>query len=162
MRIGDVEKWVVGRVPIVLRRPKMMALLKVLSAQVGRLMTTGARYADDVRYRLAHTSQVCSMRSMINDQLDADLRRVVIEDPGPSDEMFYVNARADESPTIIGVKRGIYVFVPARGSSDPRELDFVVRVPAAWYGTSKASRLVALVNRNKLASMRYRVEYTIQ
>ena len=162
MRIGDVDKWVVGRLPVVLRRPRLMALLKVLSAQVGRLMTTGARYADDVRYRLAHTSQVCSLRSMINDQLDADLRRVVIDDPEPSDEMFYVNARVDETPTIIGVKRGIYVFVPARGSNEPRELNFVVRAPSAWYGTAKASRLVALVNRNKLASMRYRVEYTIQ
>ena len=158
MKSCDVEKWAVSRLPIVLRRPKMMAFLKVLVGQVGRLMTQGSRYADDVRYRLSHTSQVCSLRALLNDKLDADERRVDIVDAPIGSEFLIVHERAYERAVLVGT--GVYRLAPPRGYVSARELNFVVRVPRDWRGGVKEDRLKALVNRGKLASMRYRVEFT--
>ena len=159
MKYCDAEKWAMGRVPIVLRRAKVCALVSVLVAQVGRLLTQGARYGEEVRYRLAHTSQVCSLRAMLNDKLDADARRVDIVDAEPKSEPFVVYYRSANKPVMIG--DGVYRLAPPRGYDAEKEINFVVRVPKEWRGTEKEGRLTALVNRGKLASMRYRVEYTI-
>lgn len=157
MKACDVEKWAIMQLPMVLRRPKLMALAQVIVGQVGRLVTQCRRHADDVAYELAHNSQVCKLRALLNDRLDADQRRVAIADAKPNSEMLMVYERERGKPVMVG--EGMYVLTPPRGYDASRELNFVVKVPIEWRGTEKATRLVALVNRGKLASMRYRIEY---
>lgn len=157
MKVCDVEKWVVMQLPLVLRRSKLTALVQVLVGQVGRLVMQWSRYADDVKYDIRHNSQVCKLRAMLNDRLDADQRRVDIVDAQPNSEMLIVYTRELGKPVLVG--KGKYVVVPPRGYDIGRELNFVVRVPKEWRGTEKSMRLAALVNRGKLASMRYRIEY---
>lgn len=157
MRACDVEKWAVMQLPIVLRRPRLIALVQVVVGQVGRLVMRWSRYADDVEYEMRHNSQVCKLRALLNDRLDADQRRVAIADAKPNSEILMVYARERGNPVMVG--KGEYILAPPRGYEASRELNFVVRVPKEWRGTEKAKRLVALVNRGKLASMRYRIEY---
>lgn len=154
MRGCDVEKWAVQQLPMVLRRSRMMALVAVLCGPVGRLVTQGSRWVADVMYEVRHVSQVCKMRALLNDRLDADERRVEIVDADRSADDVMLFARERSKPVLLGA-----VLLPPRGYDAERELNFVVRAPRQWRGTSKADRLVALVNRSKLASMRYRVEY---
>lgn len=160
MSVYDVEKWAVMQLPLVLRRSKLTALVQVLVGQVGRLVQLCSRYADDVRYDINHNCQVCKMRAMLNDRLDADQRRVDLVDAQPNSEMLIVSARELGKPVMVGIGR--YVLTTPRGFDAGRELNFVVRVPEEWRDTEKASRTVALVNRSKLASMRYRIEYVRQ
>lgn len=157
MKVCDAEKWVVMQLPLVLRRSKLTALVQVLVGQVGRLVMQWSRYADDVKYDIRHNCQVCKLRAMLNDRLDADQRRVDLVDTQPNSEMLIVYARELGKPVMVGV--GVYVLTPPRGYEVGRELNFVVRAPQEWRDTEKASRLAALVNRGKLASMRYRIEY---
>ena len=157
MKACDVEKWAVMQLPMVLRRPKMIALAQLIVGPVGRLVTQWRRYADDVAYELAHNSQVCKLRALLNDRLDADRRRVDIVDAEPKSELLMVYARAMDRAVVVG--EGEYVIAPPRGYDVGRELNFVVKAPVEWRGTAKATRLVALVNRGKLASMRYRIDY---
>lgn len=157
MKACDVEKWAVMQLPIVLRRPRLTALVQVVVGQVGRLVMQWSRYADDVKYDIRHNSQVCKLREMLNDRLDADRRRVDLVDAQPNSEMLIVYTRALGKPVLVG--EGKYVVVPPRGYDIGRELNFVVCVPKEWRGTEKSMRLAALVNRGKLASMRYRIEY---
>lgn len=157
MSVYDVEKWAVMQLPLVLRRSKLTALLQVLVGQVGRLVVQWSRYADDVKYDIRHNSQVCKLRAMLNDRLDADRRRVDLVDAQPNSEMLIVYTRSLGKPVMVGI--GAYVLTPPRGYEAGRELNFVVRAPKEWRDTEMASRLAALVNRGKLASMRYRIEY---
>lgn len=157
MKACDVEKWAVMQLPMVLRRPKLMALAQVIVSQVGRLVTQCRRHADDVAYELAHNSQVCKLRALLNDRLDADRRRVDIVDAPRNSELLMVYVREQGKPVMVG--EGMYVLTPPRGYDASRELNFVVKVPIEWRGAAKAGRLTALVNRGKLASMRYRIEY---
>lgn len=157
MSVYDVEKWVVMQLPLVLRRSKLTALAQVLVGPVGRLVQLWSRYADDVKYDIRHNSQVCKLRAMLNDRLDADQRRVDLVDAQPNSEMLIVYARELGKPVMVGI--GAYVLTPPRGYETGRELNFIVRAPQEWRDTEKASRLAALVNRGKLASMRYRIEY---
>ena len=130
--------------------------MSVMVSGVGRLLTRQVRYRRAVFYRLAHNSQVCKMRALLNDMLDGDLRRVEIADAVPGTELLWVRERAQEKP----VELSGYVIAPPRGYDTARELNFVVRVPVAWRGDEpKEKRLVALINGNKLVSMRYRIEY---
>lgn len=157
MRVCDVEKWAVGHLPLVLRRSKLMSLVKVAVGPVGRVMTLVGRYADAVRYDIAHTTQVCSLRSMLNDRLDADMRRIEIADAPLANEECFFYERKESKPTM--VDNTSCVLVPARRYPLERELNFVVRVPASWRESEKATRLTALVDCGKLTTMRYRIEY---
>lgn len=157
MKTCDVEKWAVSQVPIVLRMPKLIALLQVMVGQVGRLLTQSSRYAEEVSYELAHNSQVCKMRGMLNDRLDAEKRRVDVVDATPGSELLMVYDREQKKPVMM--REGVYVLAPPRSYKASREVNFVVRVPKEWRGGEQASRVVALVNRGKLSSMRYRIEY---
>lgn len=157
MKACDVEKWAVMQLPIVLRRPRLIALVQVIVGQVGRLVMQWSRYADEVEYDIRHNSQVCKLRAMLNDRLDADQRRVDLVDAQPNSEMLIVYARELGKPVMVG--KGAYILTPPRGYDTSRELNFVVKAPREWRGTEKASQLTALVNRGKLASKRYRIEY---
>lgn len=159
MKVPDIDRLVVEQLPHVLRRERLMAYVGVLSGSVGRLLTLSHRYAGDVRYRMAHNTQVCKLRSMLNDMLDIEQRRIEIADARRESEWIVLSRREKSTPVVL--RLGEYKIVPARNYVASREMNFVVRVPAEWRDDEEvSSRLRSIVNGNKLASMRYRVEYT--
>ena len=158
MKVPDIEMLVVEQLPHVLRRERLMAYVGVLACGVGRLLTLSHRYATDVRYRLAHNTQVCKLRAMLNDKLDIEQRRIEIADARIESEWIVLSMREKASPVMLSISA--YKIVPPRNYVASREVNFVVRVPTAWCDDEDVSSLLrSIVNSNKLASMRYRVEY---
>lgn len=158
MRACDIYQLGVSLLPTVLRRSRFVAIVSVLLGGVGMLQTQGHRYGSEMRYRLGKNAQVCKLRMLLNDKLDAGKRRVELADNEVLSRLLWVYERAEERPLLL--RAGEPEAVSMRGYDAAREIDFVVRVPSEWRGDrEKQSRLVALVNGNKLASKRYRVEY---
>ena len=159
MRVFDIDKLGAALLPITLRRPVLMVLVKTLLYPVGRLLNRCADYDDNVRYRMAHNSQVTKLQALLNDLLDGDLRRVVVADAEDVLEPVALYDREVCKPLIIDT--GDYTLVSERGYNGVLSYDFVVRVPAAWRSNSAISaRLTSLVNTYKLASKRYTIQYT--
>lgn len=75
----DIDKWMLHQLPIVLRRPKLYALIRCVSVAITYVYTAFWRYSNDIRRRLDNTSQVISLERWLNDvfYLDGD---IVIKD----------------------------------------------------------------------------------
>ena len=146
----NIDKLLVLLTPTFLRKPKLIAWLRMLAAPLHKLLYDfqQARTAD--LYNLAHNSQVCYLRKVLNDEFDPQLRRIKIED-GKRNARRYIYQRNVNRPLYIGK-----VFLYQRGAYIDGGVDFVVVLPQGLeYDRYK---LEALVNFYKLAGKRWTIE----
>lgn len=146
----NIDKLLVLLTPTFLRKPKLIAWLRMLATPLHKLLYDfqQARTAD--LYNLAHNSQVCYLRKVLNDEFDPQLRRIKIED-GKRNARRYIYQRNVNRPLYIGK-----VFLYQRGAYIDGGVDFVVVLPQGLeYDRYK---LEALVNFYKLAGKRWTIE----
>lgn len=146
----NIDKLLVLLTPTFLRKPKLIAWLRMLATPLHKLMYDfqQARTAD--LYNLAHNSQVCYLRKALNDEFDPQLRRIKIED-GRQKQRLYIYLRSANRPLYLGK-----VFLYQRGAYIDGGVDFVVVLPQGLeYDRYK---LEALVNFYKLAGKRWTIE----
>lgn len=155
----NVKRLALLALPTWLRRPIVGALIYAGVSPLGRLLQDLRACRDATSYRLGHNGQVCKLRGALNDLFDPVMRRIVIED-----------ARADEStyPThiwmrdagrwlLVRERAGGVTIIGGRGFAGSGGHDFVVVLPVDL--AIDESRLRAVVNAYKLASMRFAIVY---
>lgn len=145
----NIDKLLVLLTPTFLRKPKLVAWLRMLATPLHKLLYTfqQARTAD--LYNLAHNSQICYLRKVLNDEFDPQLRRIKIED-GHRNARRYIYQRNVNRPLYLGK-----VFLYQRGAYIDGGVDFVVVLPQGLeYDRYK---LDAYVNFYKLAGKRWTI-----
>ena len=146
----NIDKLLVLLTPTFLRKPKLVAWLRMLATPLHKLLYTfqQARTAD--LYNLAHNSQICYLRKVLNDEFDDEQRRIRIED-GKQKQRLYIYPRSANKPLYLGK-----IFLYQRGDYIDGGVDFIVVLPKDL--TYDKYKLEALVNFYKLAGKRWTIE----
>ena len=145
----NIDKLLVLLTPTFLRKPKLVAWLRMLATPLHKLLYDFQRARQADFYNLAHNSQVCYLRKALNDEFDPQLRRIKIED-GTRNIRRYIYQRNVNRPLYLG-----RMFLYLRGNYIDGGVDFVVVLPRGLeYDKYK---LEALVNFYKLAGKRWTI-----
>ena len=100
-------------------------------------------------YDLAHNSQICYLRAVLNDRFDATLRRIEISS-GNAFARQYIYTDGEQKPKYLGT---IYIYDDA--DYEDTGVDFIVKVPMdIQYSIYE---MTALIDYYKLASKRYKI-----
>lgn len=144
----DIKKLTVLLLPISLRKPRTVALLRAMVMPLVNLhyRFTVKRTAD--LYQLGHNSQVCYLRAALNDTFDVEQRRIRIIE-GNQYRRNYIYTRGEEKPAYLGA-----MYLYDRADYADTGVDFIVEVPA---GTHDKYRMQALIDFYRLASKRYKI-----
>jgi hypothetical protein len=138
--------------PVLLRKPKMLALLQVYCWPLVQIYKGFLAYREKNLYTLSHNSQVYSMENVFNDRFDSLQRRIYITD-GFSKQRRYAYTRLEDKPIYLGE-------IPLHNRADYADtgIDFIVWVPVAvMISPQDKIELTALINKYKLASKRFRI-----
>ena len=146
----NIDKLLVLLTPTFLRKPKLVAWLRTLATPLHKLLYDFHRASQADLYNLAHNSQVCYLRKVLNDEFDDEKRRIRIED-GRQKQRLYIYPRSANKPLYIGK-----VFLYQRGDYIDGGVDFIVVLPKDL--TYDKYKLEALVNFYKLAGKRWTIE----
>lgn len=147
--------------PTWLRRPIATALLYAGVSPLGRQLQDLRALRDETSYRVSHNGQVCKLRGVLNDAFDAKERRIKVEDEdsGNADgSLVYLRSEEREMP-VPERSTGRAVILNGRGYGGVSGYDFWVTLPRALRGEVDETRLTATVNRYKLASKRWTINY---
>ena len=152
--------------PPLFRKAKLVQLLIAYIEPLRVQWQAFTSYRQAVTYRLAHGSQVCYMRGMLNDNFDPTLRRIfiktsVVQEPNwlyrDADNFpGYVYREADSAP-----KKYIY----READFSLYRPDFTVFIPEALRPTTTVaydnfiSKITGLINSYKLYSKNYNIEW---
>lgn len=148
------NKFISDWLPVRLRTDSVLAMFSTLINGAVYVYDQLTIYDADVRYKLAHTSQVCSIEGVLNDTFDPIERRIYLQDAGGS-IVTILNRDTDEPPYIVLDKDAYTALVIHKDSSyDGGTYDFVVVTPYTLTEADKY-RLKAMVNFYKLAGKRY-------
>lgn len=170
----DFKRLVALLLPTFLRKPLLFALLRATVRPLISVHTAFQASRHDALYKANHNGQVCSLRGMLNDAFDPDLRRIKIKDAEAlgwcilykkeafTDEFgkqpVFVSCGVRRGKTIVFKDKG-YRRIPKQGAIGATGADFSVMVPMALRDKVDESRIVSLVNYYKLASKRYSIQY---
>ena len=146
----NIDKLLVLLTPTFLRKPKLIAWLRMLATPFHKLLYDFQRTSQDNLYNLAHNSQVCYLRKALNDEFDDEQRRIRIED-GKQKQRLYIYPRSANKPLYLGK-----LFLYQRGDYIDGGVDFIVVLPKDL--TYDKYKLEALVNFYKLAGKRWTIE----
>ena len=146
----NIDKLLALLTPTFLRKPKLVAWLRMLATPFHKLLYDFQRASQDNLYNLAHNSQVCYLRKALNDEFDDEQRRIRIED-GKQKQRLYIYPRSANKPLYLGE-----IFLYQRGDYIDGGVDFIVVLPKDL--TYDKYKLEALVNFYKLAGKRWTIE----
>ena len=146
----NIDKLLVLLTPTFLRKPKLIAWLRMLATPFHKVLYEFQRARQADLYNLAHNSQVCYLRKALNDDFDDEQRRIRIED-GRQKQRLYIYPRSVNKPLYLGK-----VFLYQRGDYIDGGVDFIVVLPKDL--TYDKYKLDALVNFYKLAGKRWTIE----
>ena len=146
----NIDKLLILLTPTFLRKPKLVAWLRMLATPFHKLLYDFQRASQDNLYNLAHNSQVCYLRKALNDEFDDEQRRIRIED-GKQKQRLYIYPRSANKPLYLGKN-----FLYQRGDYIDGGVDFIVVLPKDL--TYDKYKLEALVNFYKLAGKRWTIE----
>lgn len=146
----NIDKLLVLLTPTFLRKPKLIAWLRMLATPFHKVLYEFQRARQADLYNLAHNSQVCYLRKALNDDFDDEQRRIRIED-GRQKQRLYIYPRSVNKPLYLGK-----VFLYQRGDYIDGGVDFIVVLPKDL--TYDKYKLDALMNFYKLAGKRWTIE----
>ena len=146
----NIDKLLVLLTPTFLRKPKLVAWLRMLATPLHKVLYEFQRACQADLYNLAHNSQVCYLRKALNDEFDDEQRRIRIED-GRQKQRLYIYPRSANKPLYLGE-----IFLYQRGDYIDGGVDFIVVLPKDL--TYDKYKLEALVNFYKLAGKRWTIE----
>lgn len=147
-------------IPFVLRQDRMVEWIGALLQPLQTLNDTFVLWASGLRYFLRFNGQVLYLEHVLNDQYDASLRRIFIDDPvGNVVITTYVHNRIEFQPPL-------YLYNIADASEfDPvvyntselfvSEDDFVVHVPTAAFSPAIEVQMRDLIDKYRIAGKRY-------
>lgn len=176
----DYKRLTVLLLPTFLRKPVMYSFLQAFLKPIVSIHTLFMAARASHLYRIAHTPQVYSLRALLNDAFDPDLRRIMVTDGATNDWLMvypaalftpeggknpiWLRQKDDFATNSFGGKTIIFdtqsvALVPRQGAINTAGNDFMVELPMELRGTIDEQRVVSLVNTYKLFSKRYEIKY---
>ena len=133
--------------------------LEVLLWPLQSLNNLFVNYANDLTYFESFTGQVIYLEHILNDLFDPTNRGIYIEDNIPVQPLYLYNHAENQEDTFVYNKSEgaapLYLYNQAQIDAD---FDFIVIVPPNVIVTDE-DYMRAIINRYKLASKRYKIEY---
>lgn len=157
----NIKRLALLTLPTWLRRPVAGALIFAGVTPLGRMLQELRTLREETSYRINHNGQVCKLRGALNDAFDARERRIRVEDEeSGGGEGWRVYRRSEERAVAApGRGTGRAVIMNGRGYGGASGYDFWVTLPRALRGEIEETRLRATVDRYKLASKRWTINY---
>lgn len=146
----DITKLTQLLTPTFLRKPVMLAWLKVLHSPLQDVVDWFNDNRKANLYNLAHNGQVCYLRKALNDRFDVQYRRIYITD-GNLHQRRYIYTEGEQKPQWLGT---IYLYDDSDYSDTG--VDFIVMVPSELQYSDYEMR--ALIDFYRLASKRYKIQ----
>jgi len=146
----DFRKLAILLLPIPLRKVKTIRFLHALLSPTAQVHSQFSKNRESHLYDLSITPQVCYLEKALNDRFDYVERRIYIQDSvHPS--VFYIYRSVEDKPYYMDGVKFIY------GHKDylAEKTDFTVFVPNTL--EFDTNEMVALLNKYKLASMKFRI-----
>ncbi len=153
----DFERLAWLLLPSLLRRPRQVAWLRLLTTPVRHLYARFVAYEAAVRRELSYNSQVLLFEAALNDRFDPAVRRIYISNSDVELQPVYVNFVAEQQPNPIlyfqsEAKAPVYLFQWAEFS---QQTDFIVHAPSILNTPQLNTQLRAAIRRLKLANKQY-------
>lgn len=136
--------------PDILLKPRLMALLQVLSYPIEGIYQAFNRYRLAKRYQLKISPQVCYLEMMLNDRYDFVQRRIRIEDSLDKPPLYLFQS-SENKPVFLGTQ---YLFT--NGEAGDIKDDFVVKVPMDI--NFENAEMLSLLKNFKLASVKPKIQ----
>lgn len=161
MKEFNIVKMAVSLLPTVLRRPIVSAIMRAaispLQGSHDTLMSSHAGRPYGTMYRLAHTGQVSSLESLLNDRHDNERRGIMIGGEGGGEQWWlYTENELTAQPTLrthLGER-----WLGGDGDVvETVEADFVVRAPRDLEAAEAAIR--ASIEDMRIAGVTYAIVY---
>jgi hypothetical protein len=147
--------------PIAVRQPVIIALIKVLINPVIYVYNQFINYRNISLYKLNHTSQVCYMEAMLNDEFDSIFRRIKIGNSDYKEPIWFYEPEQDLE-VWLDVDDPVYFDEP---EAFGRSVDFIVFVPDVLQPASPEAlnalivKMSGLINYYKLFSKNYEIQW---
>jgi len=146
----ELSKLVELLTPTFLRSPTQLAWLRLMVSPLEQVLDWFTNSRRDNLYNLAHNSQKCYLRAVLNDRFDISSRRIRIED-GNKYKRQYIYTDGEQKPKFLGT-----MFLYDDADYSDTGVDFIVLVPSdLQYNTYE---MQALLDFYKLASKRYKIQ----
>jgi hypothetical protein len=147
--------------PVMLRKPLLSALLIALARPFEALNVDFRAYVQTLEVQA--NAQVCYMQAALNDEFDYIERRIRVRQAEPEDDASLL-WREDQDKPVMLCREGTPGYVPYMlgrdGQAGSGSVDFEIVIPTNMaFSVLEIRRLRALVNKNKLASKKYRIVY---
>lgn len=158
----DFNRLVVALLPTMLRKPGLFALTSCLVKPLVTLYGMFMQQRKSDLYEASVTPQVCSLRGLLNDAFDSELRRIKIADGQVNDWTFVYSQTMfnfTEGKLPLWLSSGQHQLISKQGVISSIGFDFAVLVPTELRNNNNHNRLTSLVDAHKLASKRYIVNY---
>ncbi len=140
-------------VPFMLRKPKTLAFLKSITKPIRTLKSNFDLYRETTLFDLQINSQVVKLEQALNHYFDNELNRIYIEDNDASVEQKYIFTEVEHKPLFLNT---VYIGTP--DESVGKGVDFIVYIPTDIDYKYEEYRIKAVLNKNKLAGTRYKIE----
>ncbi len=150
----NFDKLVLLLLTTFLRKSKLVAFATVLVTPIKEMYQEFREQQKKDWYRLNHNGQVFSLRKVLNDHFDNELRRIEIMDADEY-ERLYIYTPVENHPLYLNGEGGEtkYIYTSAEYEN---EFDFVVVVPLELaYNTYK---MRGLIDRYKLITKKYTIQ----
>ena len=147
--------------PTFLRRPLTAALLYSLLAPLRYLHVRLMLLRNETDYQIRHTGQVCYLRAVLNDECDTAGRRITVTDYERVEVGgHFIHLREDDEEVEIYTRSVLSpLIINRRGYVGVSDVDFSVNIPESLRGEIDEARLRGVVNKYKLVSKRYTINY---
>ena len=144
----NVDRLVILLLPILWRKPKMVAFLQALAAPIKLIHYDWKIMRVNNLYRIRHNWMKCYLQAALNDEFDPEQRRITIDEP----EIFtnkYIYTLGEAKPKYLGK---MYLRTHAENSGNG--IDFTVNMNGA---VANIYDIRAFVDYYKMDGPKYRI-----
>ena len=161
----DFQRLVLLILPPCLRFPRIYALLLAMTFGIEELYRSFSRQREANLTRLRRNGQVCYLRALLNDELDPEQRRIVIDDASQPGEWLMIYDEHASYQLLINREPGTAEKPVPLLYDEATILEntsfFTVYVPWSEEMNDLTNRLRSLLNEYKLLSKTYIISYTV-
>lgn len=144
--------------PHCLRGSVTTAIIKVAAKPLANIGTDFSTYRKQKNYRIAHNSQVCYLRAVLNDKMSPKTRGFEVADSTDEYQGVFLNKREQNDPVVVSLREEENaVDIYCRDFGNTRFVSFTVTVPIS-FRFERLKELRSYINTYKLAGSRYNIK----
>jgi hypothetical protein len=147
----DFNRLTILMLPPFLREVKLIGYVQSLLVPIDTLYYKWLLFRSENLYKVHHNGQICYLRKVLNDKLDASERRIYIGN-GNKYERQYLYTTPENRPRYLGT-----LFLNRDYDYADTGVDFIVYAPKEVIKSS-LFELQALTNLYKMGGKRYKIE----